>query len=87
MEEIKYSTLIDLGFKRTDIEDSIFFDQYGYNYFIVYLKLTKHFYINWDTKTRHCQLIRQDKDKNIKARFDICNLIELKKYIEFFTAK
>jgi len=87
MNEIKYKTVIELGFKRQNVKDDVFFDHYGYDYFIVILKLTVNFYIDWDTHTRQCRLIRIDKRGNIKAEFDICNENELIKYINFFTAK
>lgn len=86
MEEINYKEIIDLGFKETFSDDDVYFNQYGYQYSIIELKLTKHIYIDWDKPTRICSLIRinNKKECNIMAKYKIQGLEELKKIINFF---
>ena len=86
-EKIDYKIVIDLGFEREDQTDSIFYDQYGFNWFIVTKKLTKRTYLDWDCNTRIVTLKRIDKNHNIVGSLDIESLEELKNIIDFFTNK
>lgn len=83
-EEINYQDCIDLGFKRTELEDSVFMHQYGYNWFIVEKRLTKQLYLSWDCVTRRVTFIRGGK-KNIYSRLPVMNLNDLKVLIDFWT--
>lgn len=49
--EINYKDLIDLGFKRIECKDEIFFNKYGFKYFFLsYNKGPIGF--NWSSTTR-----------------------------------
>lgn len=84
IEEINYGDCLDLGFKRTELEDNVFIHQYGYNWFIFEKRITKQLYFSWDCCTRTVELVKCRK-KNIYARLPIHNLLELKNMIDFFT--
>jgi hypothetical protein len=86
-EEIWYKTVKNFGFKEKNIMDSAYFDQYGYPYKIISLKLSKTLYIDWDQTTRTCELIRQNKECDILARMPIKDLAHLEEIIEFFKGK
>ena len=86
MKEINYKDIIDLGFKETFHDDNVYFNQYGYQYSIVELKLTKYIYIDWEKSSRICSLIRinNKEECSIQAKYIIQNLEELKNIIKFF---
>ena len=89
MKEIKYKDVMDLGFKETFSHDNVYFNQYGYEYSIVELKLTKHVFIDWEKSSRICTMIRinNKEECSIMARYEIQNLRELKDIIDFFIDK
>ena len=86
MKEINYKDVMDLGFKEVYHHDEVYFNQYGYKYSIVELKLTKHIFIDWEKPTRMCTLVRinNKQDCEIQAKYTIKSLEELKKIINFF---
>ena len=84
--KVDYKDVIARGFKRSDESDGVFFDQNGYNWFIVTKDLTKRIFIDWDCETHFLTLIRADKDGNIKGRIFLTGeLEELDRIIRFFT--
>ena len=87
-QQIRYKDVMDLGFIETQCPDNVFRDEYGYDYKIVELNLTKKISIDWNIETRMCQLIRINNniDCDVKARYPIKNLDELKTIIDFFKA-
>ena len=64
---IRYKDVIDLGFKRQDTHDSVFFDDNGYVWFLVTKKLSKRRYLDWDCETHAVTLYKEDKDHNTDA--------------------
>lgn len=84
-EKINYQDVIDLGFERQDESDPVFFKQNGYDWFIVTLEVSKKLYFDWDSESKTVQMIRTSKDENIKARYLVRNLDELKILVKFFT--
>lgn len=86
-EQIRYKDIIDLGFKEEFCSDTVYEDEYGFQYVIITLNLTKRIYIDWEKSTRLCEMVRLDKDHNVKARKPIMNLDELKGIVEFFKSK
>jgi hypothetical protein len=56
--KFNYSWLIEKGFKRTDIKDNIFFDQYGFEYFLLQKKLNSYCYFDWDINTQKLYVIK-----------------------------
>jgi hypothetical protein len=83
-EKINYQDVIDLGFKRSDESDNIFFKQNGFDWFLVTRNLTKRIYLDWDCETHLVQMIRVDKEQTIKGRIYIKNLEEVERVIRFF---
>ena len=75
---------MNLGFTESIEKDSVYFDQYGFKYAIVELKLNKKLYLDWAKETQICSLIRLDKYESIKARKVVSSLEELKEIIKFF---
>ncbi len=86
-EQIRYKTIMGLGFKETKVQDNVYFDTYGYDYSIIELELIKNISLSWDKETRLCEMIRIDneKDGNIIARLPIWSLLDLEEAIDFFT--
>jgi hypothetical protein len=83
-EKINYKDIIALGFKRQDENDSVFYDENGYDWFIVTKRISKSFYMNWDCETHFVELIREKKG-DILNRIDLINLDAVKGMIDFFT--
>lgn len=82
--QINYKEVIDLGFKRKDLgNDSVFFNQYGFEWFIVIMKLKKGIYAEWDCTTKEVELVHYEKE-NVIGRMPIVDLEHLKKMITFF---
>lgn len=85
---ITYKEVIDLGFKREDIHDEIYFNQHGHDWFVVTLKLHKNFYLNWDNDEGTVELIRwKPKSGDILGRLPLFSIEEIKEMIEFFRKK
>ena len=61
-EEIAYKCLLDKGFKRKNLgSDKVFFNEFGYEWFILSKKLAKNWFMNWDPSTRKVELLKEDK--------------------------
>jgi len=57
--KLNYTQVLDLGFKRIDVKDEIFFQQNGYHYFIVELKIGKYSF-EWDTRTHEINMFKNN---------------------------
>ena len=86
MEQINYQDVIDLGFKRKNMNDHIFEQQNGYEWFLVRMKLYKGIVAEWSCENRTVQIVRYEKH-TVQQRLQVSNLQNLKNYIEFFTKK
>src|SRR5690554_6700576 len=85
--QIKYKDVMDLGFKRKDLgDDEIFFNKFGFNWFIVTLKLKKGIKAEWNCETRKVELVNYE-GHNVIGRMPVENLEHLKEIIEFFKGK
>jgi len=83
--KIDYKTVIDLGFEREDQTDSVFYNEHGFNWFIVTKKLlSKKIKLDWDCNTHEVKMIRLDKKKNIIGTLYVETLNELECIINFF---
>lgn len=85
-EKIKYRDVMNLKFHEEFHTDSLWFDQYGYEYSIVQKQLTKKIYLQWDKDTQLCNMYRIDnlKEQNIVSELPVMNLDHLKEIIDFF---
>lgn len=84
MREINYSDVIKLGFTRQDLNDNVFFNQYGFGYFIVSLKINNQIYFDWDCNDRTVKLTRVDKEQTIKGVIEVQDLNHLVELLTFF---
>ena len=84
-EQVRYKTLIDLGFKRFEGNDTVWFNQYGYEWFWLELKLTKRIHVFWCPEDKKLILRRTNKKDDILAKHTIKSLKELKSCIQFFS--
>lgn len=84
MREINYSDVIKLGFTRQDLNDNVFFKQYGFGYFIVSLKINNQIYFDWDCNDRTVKLVRVDKEQTIKGAIEVQDLKHLVELLTFW---
>ena len=97
-EQINYQDVIDLGFEREEHSDTIFFEQYGFNWFTVELELSRRFFhhkgyadeeillLIWNCETHLVKFVRiADREGDILGEIKIKSLDELKKAIEFYS--
>ena len=84
MREINYSDVIKLGFTRQDLNDNVFFNQYGFGYFIVSLKINNQIYFDWDCNYRIVKMIRVDNEQSIKGVIEVQDLKHLVELLTFF---
>lgn len=87
-KEIDYSVLVELEFKvERDTNDKVFFNQHGYEWFIVSKKYMKgRICIDWDSTTRTCELRKIDKEGWVKSRMPILSEKMLRQVDEFLSA-
>lgn len=82
--QINYQNLIDLGFKRTDLNCDVHFNQYGYHGFVLDKKIYKKIEVSWESENRTLELRRMGSNGDILSRKPINDLRELKEWIAFF---
>jgi hypothetical protein len=70
MEQFFYQYLLDQGFERQDLYDSVFEKRHGYKWFILQKKLTGHFILSWQPDTMLVELLRVKKG-NVKSRSNV----------------
>ena len=73
-----YKDLLNNGFKREDCNDSVFFDQYGFDCFILSKTLNKYAYFDWDILTQRLAIIKQDKEHTITFKRYVDSIEEYK---------
>lgn len=86
-EQIEYKTVIELGFKREEMEDDVFTDTYGFNWFLVTYKVTKSITIHWDCNDRTIKVLRCNKEGAVLGEINLKTLEELKSFINFYKSK
>jgi hypothetical protein len=86
-EKIKYSDIMNLGFKEVQCNDSVYEKEHGFPYCIITKKLTKVIYLDWQKDTKLCMMVRlyNVKTGDIAAQLPIENLAHLNVVIDFFT--
>ena len=83
--KFKYKEVIDLGFIRDEVSDSVYFDIHGTGYLLVYLQICYKNYdyvFNWSQENRCVNLLKCDKDGNIKMHHEVESMAQLKMLIE-----
>ena len=86
-ETVTYLEVMALGFKRQDINDNVFRDQYGYDWFLVTKELAEGIRAEWDCIKRTVEIRRYDKDSNILAKMPLQDLSVLITLVKFFKSK
>lgn len=86
---MNYKDVIDRGFKRKDMDDHIYFDEKGYNWFLVektMLKTRKEkIYLEWDCDTHEVFQVRMNrKNGNILGKLLVRNLESLDAVLKFW---
>lgn len=85
-EKIHYADVMRLGFKDSGaIDDTVFFNEHGFDYHIVELKLTKRLYLDWDCATRTVTFHRLSKTEDgfIAKSANVDTLTILERLIDF----
>ncbi len=85
-DEFPYDYMVSLGFKKIELSDSIFENQYGHTCFLLTKKLTSTISINWDCRS-HVVTMYREYDPNNPKIIVIETQKELEKYLEFFSRK
>lgn len=83
-KKIDYSDVMSLGFKRTEGYDEVWKDEFGYEYFIVEMKLGKRFLATWNIETHVVEINRTNPSGTIVGRLPVEDLEHLKMYIGLF---
>lgn len=83
MKAIKYSDVKKLGFKRYQMNDSVFENMHGYDDFYMELKVGKYRFV-WMNEHDYVK-INKMKSHNIISTLRIYSLQELKTMVSFFT--
>jgi hypothetical protein len=88
---IKYKEAIDRGFKRNNLGyDSVWFDEFGYEYFIAEKQLAKlkrgEILANWSPETQTIEVMRII-DNTIRAKKIYTTIEEFDEFDSFFTDK
>jgi len=83
---MKYKELIKLGFKRFEMNDSVFFDQHGYNAFYMHLKIGNLTFEWWPEKPEQMQLVRYI-EHDVHNRLNFTDIETVKMLIDFLTKK
>ena len=83
---IDYADVLELGFKRIELQDNLFFNQYGYHCFLMKFKISKTLYFEWDCLSQKVFFFRNE-EIDIKNKIEILNIESLKLIISFFKEK
>ena len=80
-----YKDLLDLGFKRKEMSDEIFFNRYGFNWFLFRYKLDKRRWLEWDCNTREVRMVSYNKKGVIKNKSYMRTIEEITRLIFIYT--
>lgn len=81
--QFNYQDLLNLGFDRLEINDSIFENQHGYKCFYLTKEIKKGFEFIWDCEDRKCEF-RRCKKGRILSKYIVSSIEEIKMIIKFF---
>lgn len=83
-EKIKYKEIMSLGFKEEIVSDSVYYDDFGYDYAIITKKLAKYKFLQWEKDTRLCVFYKTNKDHDIVFTKEVKDIDEVKFIISLF---
>ena len=81
---IRYKDIAELDFAFQEVDDPVYYAEFGCKYEIITLDLTKKISLDYEKDKRTCRLIRTDKRGNIKAEMPIRDLQMLKDIFKFY---
>lgn len=82
---MNYKDLINLGFKRTEAKDEVWFNQYGYGYFFLELNLNKNISMVWQPDEPNEVIVnRCDKEGFIQSSIVLHDLHQVKALVNLF---
>lgn len=70
---MKYKDLLDLGMERYEMEDKVFFEEYGYNSFLLKKELGD-FYFEWNPEKSDFVKLYKTEEYNLKGFIKIYEL-------------
>lgn len=82
-EKITYNSLLELGFKREDVDDSVWKGETGFDYFIVSKDYESHIFC-WDIHKHEVSVEKILQNGNIVETKKIKKLSVLKEILERF---
>jgi len=83
--DISYKELIDLGFKRFDYEDKVFFDEHGYKPFCLDFRLSKNIQLEIDSDRSEATLYKASK-RPYKENYEAFMTLQTRDSIQFVLA-
>lgn len=85
-QQIDYQDVMDLGGVHDQLNDSLYVNKYGFNYFWVDIELTKKFGAHWccETRTVEIQKYGGEGGGDVLSKFPVKDLEELKMFINLF---
>lgn len=79
--KINYQAAIDLGFNRIDSPDPVWFEENGYEYFIVEKELGPNGTLYWKPKDHQIEICLLNDDHVVIERRIVCSYAELESLI------
>jgi len=73
---------MNLGFKRKEDKDEIFWKQHGYEYFWCEYKAKKNIVIEWSSDTRECKALKLRKSGDVVWYIELDDLHSLMIFLE-----
>jgi hypothetical protein len=81
MQQYEYKELLDMGFKRWDGEDEIFFQCYGFRYFGLSMDLSNDVSLSWDIIERTVSVFKDGNAvEHMLSRKELNMIIKLCSY-------
>jgi predicted ATPase with chaperone activity len=86
-ERMHYADVMALGFTSELVKDTVYFNEYGFDYCIINKNLTPLIYLDWAKETQLCVMCRinNEQDTKIVKRLPIRDLDHLKEIVNFFS--
>ena len=85
---VDYKDILALGFKELIEEsDSIYFDQHGFYYSIISLKLARRVYLYWDKATGFVKLTTLGKDHSVISNVPLYDLNAVKTVMSAYSKR
>lgn len=83
---MRYKDLVDLGMERFEMNDSVFFEEYGYKSFLLKKELGD-FYFEWNPENNDFVKLYKAEGQNLKGCIKVYELEVVKMLIELHSSK